>query len=610
MALTTEVYLCKNTKLFPGCTDNYYFSSESARKSFFQGKSASGLHFTALSYQRETRAMRLPIALMHAEECDYLMFNNPAYKNKWIYAFIEKCIYINDEVTEVRFIVDPVQTWLPSCTLGKSFIERCHTATDPTFSRKYLQEDYVKGELYPYANGYLHDSSDKVYDKEYLCIVTNALVYPSDETPAYSGFNWAAAWPKDYGNNCGVSDNLFYYIFDPAGLANDGLAYVLTHMIQATVDGSLFTAGYKTINVMMVPELCLNSVMRAKLEANPTSGICVCPKAAFFAEEWSIGISYMKAWENCYNYTSVIRDSIPGDFSAFTYVSAPIEQELKVSWTEASTGIFGGFTPQNYKMYMSPYAVLRVSNNMGEGEDLRIQNFDGMNDGLNPDLNFKFKAYGYLSVEPDVILFPLNFLNSGAGKINPNYALKLSKFPSLPYNVDAFAQWRQQSHITTSLTGAQGLLNLGLMVAGGPVGAAGAVQGVAGAVAGAGNFIQSASNAYAHGISTNVPNNSGAVASGLKLHKFRWELLSLRKEQAEGVDGYFNLFGYERNVFEVPSFTVRSSYCYVQADVTFTSAPVPADMQRELKSIFLNGLRLWHGNYLGDYTRSNAPTGG
>lgn len=615
MALATEVYLCKNTKLYPGCVDNYYFATENERKSFFMGKSSGALHFSALSYIRETRSLKLQCPLLAAEECDYLMFNNPEYESKWIYAFIEKCIYLNDEVTEVRFIVDPVQTWLPSCTMGKSFLERSHTAKDTQFNKDNLQEDYCQGELFPYATGFLKDSNEVMHDKEYLCIVTNALVYPANETPAYSGYNWAAAWPKNYGKNCGSSDNLFYYIFNPQGiLDNDGLAYVVTHLIQNTVSGSLFEAGFETLNVMMVPELCLSSVVRAKLEADTTNGVCICPDASYFNDEFQIGVSYIEAWGYCYAYSSAIRSAITGDFSAFTYTAAPPQTKLILSWTEAQTGIFGGYTPNNYKLYNSPYTVLRISNNMGEGEDLRIQNFDGFNDSLSPDLNFKFMAYGFLGMDPDVILYPLNFLNSGVDTINPNYALKLSKFPSLPYNKDTFAEWRQQSHITTSLTGAQGLMSLGLMAAGIPAGGAlglkeiGAIaSGISGAAGELGRGIQSASNAYKDGISTNVPNNTGIVATGLGLHKFRWELLSLRKEQAEGVDGFLSLYGYKRNMLEVPDFSTRYSWNYVQGDLNLASAPVPADAQKELRNIFSRGLRLWHGNYLGDYTRSNTP---
>lgn len=592
MSLTTEVYLCKNTKLFPGCTDNYYFANESARKSFFQGKSAAGLHFTALSYQRETRAMRLPVALMHAEECDYLMFNNPAYENKWIYAFIEKCIYINDEVTEVRFIVDPVQTWLPSCTLAPSEILSETVAVDSKFSEIMNIADYISGTFKPHAKGTLTAASD--YATEYVCITSNALICPDKNSSHYDGTKWQAHFSTEYGNNCGKGDTLCYYVFKLSALTNaDFISKALGAMASEAISGTLFAAKYKVLNICMVPAICLPAGAVAHLEsADKTNIACICPDPDRFNDQIDSTaggdpISLNDCWTSLYTYGSV-----DGSFEAYSYNASPRVTEAILSLDTASVGIFGGYTPKNNKLYSAPYCKLRILNNMGDAIDLWPQYFTNFSTAPF-DFNFRFAIYGILGESPDVVLYPKAYLKSGSNTINPEYRLSMAPFPNLPYNENKFAEWLQQNSISNALRVGKGVMEL-------------AVGNIPGAISTGANMLSEVNNVTSQGISTNLPSNTGAVATALELHAFKWEYLSLQYYDAVNVDNHFKKYGYKVSIFSTPAFNSRVSFDYCQtSDAAFSSAPIPGDMQKELISLMDRGLRLWHGNYLGDYSRDN-----
>jgi hypothetical protein len=113
--------------------------------------------------------------------------------------------------------------------------------------------------------------------------------------------------------------------------------------------------------------------------------------------------------------------------------------------------------------------------------------------------------------------------------------------------------------------------------------------------------------AKSEGISTNIPSNSGATATGMGLHKFSWQLLSMRYFDANSCDDYMSKEGYAFLGFGVPAFTYRTSWDYVKTNgASFASAPIPTDAQRDIIAKLDAGLRLWKGNYLGDYSRSNA----
>lgn len=81
-------------------------------------------------YNRETGRIRFPGSADTLRSCNYLMYQNTGYTNKWFYAFINQVYYINDNMTEIDFSIDIMQTFMFDYTLGDCFIERSHTATD------------------------------------------------------------------------------------------------------------------------------------------------------------------------------------------------------------------------------------------------------------------------------------------------------------------------------------------------------------------------------------------------------------------------------------------------------------------------------------------------
>lgn len=609
MALISELYLCKNTKLFPGSEDSYYFASENARKTFFVGKSSNALHFTALSYIRETRAVRIPVNIETAEECDYMIFCNADYGNKWYYCFVGECRYINDATTEVSFIIDPVQTWLPTCTLSSCMISRRTLNSDNKWSNILNKEDFVTGSLYPTAQGALMSAinPDTSYGNEYVCIVSNAIIAPTGNT-SQGHYKFYARFNDRYANNCGRGDNLIYYVFNKSILGSDSrVSQCLADLIAETVSGELFNDKYQVFSVMMIPELVLPPAALSALSGSTYALAAICPdSAAFDYLDTHAGttFTYRYLWETFFTSVGV------GSFTTANYTSTPKDITLKISWDTAKAGLFENYSPKNNKLYNSPYTKLRILNNMGEAMDLSPEYFGGFT-RQPQDLSFYFKVYGFLSISPDLVLYPTDYLGSGSGVINPNYRLSIAPYPQLPHNENSFAEWLQQNNISNAIKGAQGLLQVGFGIAG-AVGSGGAFapQGVGMATAGVTGLMgltQSFSQAKSNGISTNIPNNTGAVASGLNLHKFSWQLLSLRYYDANSCDDYMSKYGYAFNGFGIPTFTQRTKWDYVKAEgASFSNAPVPAQAQRDIINRLNSGLRLWHGDYLGDYSQNNA----
>lgn len=104
------------------------FATVSAQAQYFTGRARHS--FTDFSYQRRERFLRIPAGVDSLRDCNYVMYQNSAYSNKWFYAFILRMEYVNDGRTDVYIEDDPFQTWLFDFALDMSFVERETTRTD------------------------------------------------------------------------------------------------------------------------------------------------------------------------------------------------------------------------------------------------------------------------------------------------------------------------------------------------------------------------------------------------------------------------------------------------------------------------------------------------
>lgn len=106
-----------------------YFSSVSAQISYFYGLTKYNL--TKQSYQRVNKGtMRVEIPTENLYDCNYLMFQNTAFGNKWFYAFIDSVNYVNNKTSEISYTIDVMQTWFFDYELEPVFVDREHSATD------------------------------------------------------------------------------------------------------------------------------------------------------------------------------------------------------------------------------------------------------------------------------------------------------------------------------------------------------------------------------------------------------------------------------------------------------------------------------------------------
>ena len=137
---SSYIYVLEGVPFDETYQHSIYFANTQAQYNYFWSKRK--YTFTAQTYQRVKRGYcRVQQKADTMYGCNYMMFQNTNYGTKWFYAFILDVEYINDNVSEIHYEIDVLQSWLWHPASGstepdsefefnKCFINREHTITD------------------------------------------------------------------------------------------------------------------------------------------------------------------------------------------------------------------------------------------------------------------------------------------------------------------------------------------------------------------------------------------------------------------------------------------------------------------------------------------------
>lgn len=248
-----------------------------------------------------------------------------------------------------------------------------------------------------------------------------------------------------------------------------------------------------------------------------------------------------------------------------------------------------GYVPKNNKLFTYPYNFLYCTNYSGNAANFRYEFFS--------DSNCGFRITGDMSPNPQVIISPKNYKGD---TVNVNEKLVLDGFPQCAYTTDSFKAWLAQNGASTAITTIGSAFSLAagvatvnpLMIAGGAAGIASTVGKLA---------TTSSLPPQAHGST----GSTVSIAAGLK--DFFFIPMSITAQYAKVIDDYFTMFGYAVHEVKVPNLTGRKSWNYVKTQNCKLVGDIPFNDISKIKNIFNSGITFWHGDFVGDYERSNDP---
>lgn len=124
-----NIRLLHNVPLDANYEHTIYWTDKSAQMNYFLSKVKKSI--ADATYQRVNKGTcRVGANAESLYDVNYMMFQNWNFGNKWFYAFVDKVDYINDNVSEISYTLDEMQTWATDYVPNQCFVVREHPDTD------------------------------------------------------------------------------------------------------------------------------------------------------------------------------------------------------------------------------------------------------------------------------------------------------------------------------------------------------------------------------------------------------------------------------------------------------------------------------------------------
>lgn len=250
-----------------------------------------------------------------------------------------------------------------------------------------------------------------------------------------------------------------------------------------------------------------------------------------------------------------------------------------------------GYKPKNNKLFNYPYNCLYASNNQGGSAIYKFEDFN-LKDVVS------FSIIGNIAPNPTLMLCPSNF--KGQPAYNQEYGLSMGGYPLCAWNNDTFGAYLAQNSMTIGMGFVGSAISTAVGVA--TLNPIAIVGGVGGAIGQMAQITQkSIQPDQARG---NINGGGLNIASGSQ--SFKITKMTIRKEIAEIIDNFFNMYGYKVNKIKVPNIHTRKYWNYVKTNDVNIIGDIPMNDMIKLKTMYNNGVTFWHdANFFCNYELDN-----
>lgn len=554
-----------------------YFTSRILKIKQYDGTPLT-LKFSDCQYCRKDGTLKIPVHIDKLYNCNYLAFKNTNFSDRIFYCFVTGQRYVNDNCTQLNISTDVFTTWGNVIKIHDSFVEREHT-NDDTVGNNLLPEGLETGEFI--INDY-YDMQDYLEPVGCLAFLGNKIGNVTIETQAG------------------------YYNGIPSSIPFIGFPIHSINGIMNAINGD--GNGDKIFSCFSIPKLAV----------------------------------YDKY--NEYEQNQGLRDFF------FTFPLVQFQKPLIV-FESSKLYSLNGYFPNNNKLLTYPYCYLGFNAPNGTSKIYRYENFKGD--------TIRFKGRCEINPNPTVLITPQDYIIYGE---NVQQSSSINGYPMLSYRNDYFNTWLAQNSNTINLAIDQSNLNYAISQNNTALSrdremfnaTTGLMSSFASGLASAitGNFGGLISSAFGAGTSmvnsdfnmrdiqlqewanqsnwqyelrninaqvekqqllpdTASLSSSNGTLLGYNLHnKCCFAHFSIKYEQAKRIDQYFTMFGYQTNEVKKPNLRGRKNWNYVKTVNINITGDIPITDIETLKSIFNNGVTIWHNpNTIYDYKNDNSIVG-
>lgn len=551
----STLWLFKDIPFDMEYNDTMYFPNRTAQEYWFEDRLDPNRKYSKLSYQRKSKGViKLEESMGNVYNCNYMMFKNDSFENKWFYAFITNVEYINNATVEISYVLDVVQTWLIDATFSECFIQRQHSETDGYGEN--LQAES------PFGGPYVYDELSSIsYDAALVIVTTFDINNIILDIP----FELIAGYQKQHTNVTASGCHFYKFEFD-----------VPTDMALA----ELFLAGMAALG-KSDEIVCMLTVANDLWEAYEDPNYT--PDYHYVTPPSTLG-TYTPRNKKLLSYPYYGLSII--DYSGKENI---FRQELFDNLNTKGYAMFEGWENRHpiSSIMLIPHHYMGKAINMSEAiESPTCPECSWKNDQF-----LAWLAQNLLGTERPPII---------SGKPLDIDVGNVPSQPALPAN-NALSTYVEQG-LGPKVTSGAGMEMSTL----GASGSLGAIEGVVGGLA-----ISAIETCLARVIA-NPSRVEGNINNITRYQLQGFEFTVARKhitpEFAEKIDKYFDMFGYTMNKVAVPNLHARPKYTYVKTIGSNIHGLIPASAAKNLEDIFNKGIRFWDSSAVfGDFSQNNSP---
>lgn len=488
---------------------------------------------------------------------NYCMYQNENFSTKWYYAFIVKMEWLSPNSTKVYIKTDVFQTYQFDVNYYASFVEREHiNVNEDGIGANLVPENLELGEVIENASTSIKGLG--------ICYVIAYGRDPSDVGGGTSTYNGCFV--------NGIASGLWYYI---------GNMNKVLEMIR-TIDNAGYGGDIKA--VYSIPTVSV-------LGWDPSYTI----------DELDDRYQVWGFWVNNQFYS---------DGREFSLAGIP--------------NSLNGYTPRNQKLRQYPYQYLGFTPTNGTNKIFKYEDFEN---GVP-----SFKLVSEINPNPNVYFVPKNY--KGVSGVNVSESAVVSGYPSISWKSDYFSNWLAQNSDIVNLNLERDQFNYELGVAKDSANYMGKqiqnamTLNVGGFATDSANLLldtygnsvnhdydikQTMAQVQKTSMLPNTGNVGGSNATLLGYDLYNQDIFtrySIKRQFAERIDMYFDMYGYQTNKVKLPNITGRPNWNYVKTMglniLQKSTSNVPQEDLQEFKAIFNNGVTLWHNpaTFL-DYSQNN-----
>lgn len=568
MAIQSEIYLAKGIRLDRDYNNVLDYTPQQIL-TYVQSKQTA--HANNYSFVRDGS---ISVAFQYSTclESNYIAFQNKNYSNRWFFAWIDEVRYVSDGTTEIKYTIDSWSTFFSSLnTSGGCYIIREHT-NDDTIGANTIDE----GLAVPEVEEINIMETNEIDQTLYICVATNWD--PSIHSDADNHVTGDPTTPKNIGYKDGAGYNgvsmfnkntfgslLCLFTFNDTGLDN-----LKNFLFLINKQGHI-----EDVHDMFIVPACIFTNQTDLLNRT-----LVCEQLEFFPfppHFNAVTINYKEV-----SYMSPNRDQI------FSY---------NVEYTPVYN-YDAEYHVKNNKLFCFPYNYLMVTNNIGQQNIYKLEEFDDVEGFTAGDKILQVQMS--LSIGMSGRIVPIRYKGR---HFDFDESLPLAKFPTCSWSADSYTNWLTQQSVNSS--------NPALSVA------ADVVSGgnlLAGLIVSAASEIATFYGGYKK--AQLLPEITGGQATGdvnFGNHNNHFTLVQYRikLQHLKQIDDYFSRYGYKTLRVKAPNITGRQNWNYIQIGSTESIGfgDIPERDLNNINRACRKGVTIWHNHAnIGNFTLSNTIT--